>query len=101
MSCNGVPGVAHVCWSTPLKLLCFWNLAKVGLGGSNPLARSSFSHHRETRCVGPATGPSALPEPHLAAAIRRLFDGVDQAVQFDRGVEGWLAAFAVADGLGE
>jgi hypothetical protein len=31
------------------------------------------------------------------AVIRRLFDGIDQAVQLDRGREGRMAAFAAAD----
>src|SRR5258708_25009585 len=37
----------------------------------------------------------------LAASIRRLFDRIDQAVQFDRGLKIRLAAVAGLDSLGE
>src|SRR6516162_339541 len=38
-----------------------------------------------------------LLERRFATGIRCLLDGIDQAVQVDRGLEGRLAAFAVAD----
>ena len=38
---------------------------------------------------------------YLAPLLRRLLDGIDQAVQVDRGLESRLAALAVADRLGE
>jgi len=52
---------------------------------------------------------AAGAERHLApirksfsrAVIGRLFDRIDQAVQFDRGLKGGLAAFAGLDSLGE
>ena len=44
---------------------------------------------------------SSLLERHPATVIRRLLNGIDQAVQVDRGLEGRLAAFAVADRLSE
>jgi hypothetical protein len=42
-----------------------------------------------------AAGP--LLERHLATAIRRLLDRVDQSVQVDRGLKGRLVDFASAD----
>ena len=42
-----------------------------------------------------------LPEFHLAAAIRRLSNGVDQTMQVDCGLEGRLTTFPVTDCLSE
>ena len=38
-----------------------------------------------------------LPEFHLATAIRRLSNGVDQTMQVDRGLEGRLMTFTITD----
>src|SRR5580704_6938829 len=45
--------------------------------------------------------PSSLCERHFTTVIRRLFDGIDQAVQLDRGREGRLATLAVTDPPGK
>ena len=41
--------------------------------------------------------PDNLLERHLAAVVRGLLDRIDQAMQFNRGLEGRLVGFAVAD----
>jgi hypothetical protein len=46
-------------------------------------------------------GRGPLRERRLATGVRRLLDGVDQAVQVGGGLEGRLVAFAVADRLSE
>ena len=53
---------------------------------------------RRTRIARPEPYP-LLPERDFTAVIRGLLDGIDQAVQVDRGLEGRLMAFAAADRL--
>jgi len=57
------------------------------------LARTSF-------CQA-LSAAGSLPERHLAAVVRGLLGRIDQAMQIDRGLEGRMMGFAVADRPGE
>src|SRR5215472_5698282 len=78
--------------------------------GCRSLEMIGLSTSRSTRTRGPfgsktswavLNGTSSLGERHFAAVVRGLLDGVDQAVQLDRGRKSRVIALTTADRFGE